>query len=82
MCCGQKRQALQPRRIIPVMPSPARPQTAQRRNPLVFTGTGEYLVAGPHSREVYHFSSSRPEQWVDARDVSTLLRTGLFQAKG
>lgn len=82
MCCGQKRQALQPRRTISVTPSPAPTPTAERRSPLVFRGIGAYLVTGPHSREVYHFSPSQPEQWVDARDTTALLRTGLFQAKG
>ncbi len=81
MCCGQKRQAIQPRRTITVTPREAPPATSQRRSPLVFRGTGAYLVTGPHSREVYHFSPGQLEQWVDTRDAAVLLRTGLFQAK-
>jgi hypothetical protein len=79
-CCGKKREAMQLRRTVSVTPRPASPPT-RPRTPLVFHGIGSYLVTGPHSREVYRFSSRQPEQSVDARDAEALLRTGLFQPK-
>jgi len=81
MCCGNKREALQERRTLSVTPRPAPSASKPSRVPVVFRGTGAYLVTGPHSREVYHFSSSHPVQWVYAKDVGDLMRTGLFRAK-
>jgi hypothetical protein len=79
-CCGKKREAMQPRRTVFVTPRPSS-APSHPRTPLVFQGVGAYLVTGPHSREVYHFSSRQPEQAVDAKDAEVLLRTGLFQPK-
>ena len=81
MCCGNKREALHERRTLSVTPRPAPSATEPPRVPVVYRGTGAYLVTGPHSREVYHFSSGHPVQWADAKDVGDLLRTGLFRAK-
>jgi hypothetical protein len=46
---------------------------------LIFRGAGDYLVAGPHSKEVYHFSAKNPELLVDEKDAAALLMTGLFR---
>lgn len=47
--------------------------------PIVFKGTGGYIITGPESHHVYCFSSHDPEQMVDARDTDALLKTGLFR---
>lgn len=80
-CCGKKREEIRKRRTTSVIPNPAPAPATVARTPVSFMGTGAYLVAGASSRQVYSFSSKEPEQLVDAKDVSTLLRTGLFQAK-
>jgi hypothetical protein len=81
-CCGKKRDAIQQqlRRTPTVSSRPAAPSSTHRMAPVVFKGTGAYLVAGPYTREVYHFSAQSPEQWVDANDAEGLIRTGLFEA--
>jgi hypothetical protein len=79
-CCGKKREAIR-QRTISVIPSPEPTTFTGPRTPLVFRGAGAYLVAGPNSREVYHFSSAQPEQWVHTKDAPALLKTGLFRAK-
>ena len=78
-CCGKKREELQQRRTMFVTPRPA--QAAAPRAVVVFTGDGEYLVSGVHSREVYQFSSAKPEQMVHTRDAAALISSGLFRAK-
>jgi hypothetical protein len=78
-CCGNKRQEIRQRRIVPITPRPAATLSMQPRTPVVFQGAGSYLVTGEHSRHVYHFFSDQPEQWIDSRDVAGLLRTGFFQ---
>jgi hypothetical protein len=80
-CCGKKREEMQRHRQIYVTPNPAPDAPAGPRTPVIFLGTGAYLVSGPHSREVYAFSSSEPEQLVDAKDAAALIGSGLFQAK-
>ncbi len=79
-CCGKKREASHPRRTIRVTPSsaPTAP-AAPLRTRVTFRGSGSYLILGPHSREVYAFSSKDPDRWVDPKDASALVRTGLFQ---
>jgi hypothetical protein len=83
-CCGKKREEMQLRRTMFVTPNPA-PIPALRatspRTEVVFLGDGAYLVSGPHSRQVYRFSSTEPVQMVDARDAAGLICSGLFQAK-
>jgi hypothetical protein len=79
-CCGKKREELHQRWAMFVTPNPAR-AAAGPRTAIVFTGKGEYLVSGSHSREVYQFSSAEPVQEVDAKDALDLIRSGLFQAK-
>ena len=49
--------------------------------PIIFTGSGVHIVAGPESRQIYSFSSHDPEQMVDARDAEALLKTGLFRSR-
>lgn len=80
-CCGKKREELLQRRTMFVTPNPVRMEAAGPRTSIVFTGKGEYLVSGSHSREVYQFSSAEPVQEVDAKDALDLIRSGLFQAK-
>ena len=80
-CCGKKREELQQRRQMYVTPNPAPVAPDGPCTRVVFTGTGEYLVAGAHSREVYHFSSAEPEQMVDGNDAAALINSGLFRAK-
>jgi len=48
---------------------------------IVFRGTGEFLVTGQESRQVYSFSEDQREQRVDARDVAELVQSGFFQVK-
>ncbi len=51
------------------------------RTPIVFCGTGPYLVEGSHSREVYYFSPKQSEQLIDAADAAVLLKSSLFKRK-
>ncbi len=87
MCCGQKRASIrQQQQIISAVRHPMPTATpaahaAQRLAPVVFQGRGSYLATGHHSREVYHFSSSSPEQLVDARDIEALVGSGFFRPK-
>jgi hypothetical protein len=79
-CCGKKREAMQKQQTIfqpPIAPIVA----ARSRIPVVFQGKGAYLVAGTHSHEVYEFPAERPEQLVDAKDASDLIRSGLFRIR-
>ena len=46
--------------------------------PVIFKGSGGYIVTGPESHQVYCFSSHDPELMIDARDAEALLETGLF----
>lgn len=80
MCCGSKREALQQRRRTTILPTPPPFALERERMPLVFRGNGSYLVTGSHTRQVYLFSSAKPQQPVDAEDAPQLLRTGLFEA--
>jgi hypothetical protein len=81
-CCGQKREELRQRRTVFVATaSPAPVESAGPRTPVVFKGTGSYLVTGPATGEVYCFSSQQPEQWIDPRDAVALIRTRFFAAK-
>jgi hypothetical protein len=78
-CCGDRRKAAASARRMPAgMPQPTRLE-ASKRVPLVFLGSGTYLVSGPHSRTVYTFSTDGPEQLVEERDAPALVRTGLFR---
>jgi hypothetical protein len=77
-CCGQKRNQLRQSRSFFVQTAPAPPTPAQRV-PLVFTGSGAYLVTGPYSATVYQFFQGAQPQWVDARDAEVLLKTRFFQ---
>lgn len=78
-CCGKKREVSQPRPRILVTPNRAPADPAPPRTLVTFRGTGSYLIAGPHSRRVYSFSSKEPDQWVDPKDALAMIRTGLFQ---
>ena len=79
-CCGKKREEIRQRRTVFVA-SPSATLSAHPQTPVVFKGSGDYLVTGEHSRHVYHFSPEPLEQWIDPRDLAALLRTGLFQPK-
>ena len=46
---------------------------------LSYNQSAPILVHGPITGRQYLFSSSRPEQTVDRRDVEGLLSTGLFR---
>ena len=82
-CCGNKREQIRQRRTLAVAPTtPAAAPSMQPHTAVVFQGSGAYLAAGEHSREVYRFSPEQPEQSVDPRDAAGLLRTGLFQLRG
>jgi hypothetical protein len=78
-CCGQKREQYRQQRTFVVAPVPAPPGPTQKRTPVVFLGTGAYLVTGPHSGVVYRFSQGEPAKWIDARDAEVLLKTRFFQ---
>ncbi|MGA3135864.1 MAG: hypothetical protein ABSC88_07715 [Terracidiphilus sp.] len=80
-CCGKKREEMRQRRTISVPPAPPPPTPAQPCTPVVFTGTGSYLVTGEHSRDVYWFSQEQSERWIDPADVPGLLSTGFFQSR-
>lgn len=79
-CCGDKRRAATLRRTLAATPEPV-PAEASTQVPLLFLGTGAYLVSGPRSRLVYRFSNDEPQQQVEQRDVPALVRTGLFRAR-
>jgi len=81
-CCGKKREELRQLRPTYVPSSSAPMESAQNLTPVVFKGSGSYLVTGEYSRNVYHFSQDQPELWVDAKDAAALLKTRLFQTKG
>lgn len=81
-CCGQKRAQIQQQRAFYVQPAPAQPQPAQNRTPVVFRGSGSYLVTGPRSGVVYRFAQGRPAQMIDARDAEVLLKTRFFHRQG
>ena len=80
-CCGKKREQIRQQRTGSVPPTPAPAGLSQSLAPVVFKGSGSYLVTGEHSRIVYHFSQKQPERWIDAKDAEALLKTRLFQAK-
>lgn len=80
-CCGNKRQQIRQQRTVSVPLAPAPATAGQALTPVVYKGSGAYLVTGEHSRSVYHFSEKQPESWIDARDAEALLRTRFFQAK-
>jgi hypothetical protein len=80
-CCGKKREEIRQPRTIYVPSNPAPTGHNQTLTPVVFKGSGSYLVTGPHSRNVYHFSQQQPERWIDSKDAAALLRTRFFQAK-
>ncbi len=80
-CCGKKREELRQRGVTYVPSNFAPLNSAQNLTPVVFKGSGSYLVTGEHSRNVYLFSQKQPERWIDAKDAAALLRTGIFQAK-
>jgi hypothetical protein len=86
MCCGRKREAMKQQwpaiSVTPGLMSSATTSDVRPRTPIVFRGAGACVVTGPRSREVYHFSSRQPEQWVDPQDATELVNTGLFHAKG
>ena len=46
---------------------------------LHYLQTAPILVRGPVTGRAYRFSGPYPEQFVDARDVETLLQTRLFR---
>jgi len=91
MCCGQKRAALgahpAPVRIAPA--SGVRPQPAVRNVPLStappnmvslrYVRQSPIRVRGGVTGRQYEFSSLRPAQAVDRRDVAGLVQTGLFR---
>jgi hypothetical protein len=81
-CCGQKREELRQRRTVFVATAPPAPaEPAGPRTPVVFKGTGSYLVTGPSTGEVYYFSERQREQSVDVRDAAALIKTRFFGAK-
>ncbi|MGA2349459.1 MAG: hypothetical protein ABSF70_03420 [Terracidiphilus sp.] len=79
-CCGKKREAIRQSRTIYATPAPAPTVQHQPLAPVVFKGSGAYLVTGPHTRAVYQFSQQQPEQWIDAKDAAALIQTRFFQA--
>jgi hypothetical protein len=80
-CCGKKREAMRRGRTARVVIAPPATLPEPSSTPIVFGGTGSYLITGQHSRQVYHFSQDRREQSVDPKDVAALVRTGLFQVR-
>jgi hypothetical protein len=50
--------------------------------PIIFKGLGVCRVAARDSEQFYCFTSSDPEQMIDARDAEALLKTGLFRVPG
>jgi hypothetical protein len=80
-CCGKMREQIRQQRTFLVPPVPVQTAPIEPRTPVVFKGTGSYLVTGPNSGNVYHFSQAEPEQWIDAKDAEALITTRFFQAK-
>lgn len=78
---GDGREANSRWRSVSVVPALKLFSTLESLTPIVFKGTGGYLVTGPESRQVYCFSSNDPEQMIDSRDVEPLLSTGLFRMR-
>ena len=74
-------------RFLRRLPGPGPLETLTKRRvsapqeslmPVIFKGTGGYIVTGPESKQVYCFSPHDPELMIDARDAEALLKTGLF----
>jgi len=80
-CCGKKRESSKAGRTVSVTSTNDNPVFLAPRTPIVFCGTGPYLVEGPHSREVYYFSPKQSEQLIDAADAAVLLKSNLFKRK-
>ena len=55
------------------------PGTPSASITLRYLQTAPILVRGPITGQAYRFSGPYPEQFVDARDVETLLQTRLFR---
>jgi hypothetical protein len=80
-CCGKKRESTRNGRTVSVAATNENPVFLAPRTPVVFCGTGPYLVEGPMSREVYYFSPKQAEQLIDAADAAVLLKSNLFKRK-
>ena len=80
-CCGKKRESSRTGRTVSVASTNDNPVFLAPRTPVVFCGTGPYLVEGPKSREVYYFSPKQSEQLIDAADAAVLLKSSLFRRK-
>jgi hypothetical protein len=91
MCCGQKRTALgtHPPQMKIAAASGVRPQPVVRSAPLStappssvslrYVRQSPIRVRGGVTGRQYEFSSARPAQAVDRRDVAGLVQTGLFR---
>jgi hypothetical protein len=79
--CGEKRESIQKGRTVTVAAANDNPVFLAPRTPVVFCGTGPYLVEGPHSREAYYFSPKQAERLIDAEDAAVLLKSNLFKRK-
>jgi hypothetical protein len=75
-CCGQNRQAMNAMRgtRISVTAEPVPPKSTR----VTYGGAGSVLLRGPETGRSYWFTAEKPQQEVDARDLSAILATGLF----
>ncbi len=77
-CCGSEGEEARLTRGVSPQPALPAPPPPGRKVEIMFTGIGSCVVAGSHSREVYHFSSEEPQQAIDAQDAPELLSSGFF----
>lgn len=80
-CCGNKPEPSKAGRAVSDASTNDNPVFLAPRTPIVFCGTGPYVVEGSHSREVYYFSPKQSEQLIDAADAAVLLKSSLFKRK-
>lgn len=87
-CCGQKRQALKSAEAQTTTVSPSQPTTSDSKpeqsgstdkTRLRYLQEKPIVVRGLASRKRYFFSGDRPLNIVEAKDVESLLKIGIFR---
>ncbi|MEO8449103.1 MAG: hypothetical protein ABI647_04890 [Gemmatimonadota bacterium] len=81
-CCGQGRSDLR-RAMAAPSPTPQAPPDNVSRNrgtvTLVYLSSAPMAARGSATGTLYRFDGGRGRHYVDQRDASGLLRTGLFR---